>query len=125
MSLLRRLLGATAQLLAAVGAVGCVAGVVGIWIFRHNMSGKVNKEAGKKEVVAASVEVDLVLQKVQATADEWQSDLDAAREELPRVKAEVLGWLTHAAVAVTVLCVWVAVSQMSLFAHARKWGRGA
>jgi hypothetical protein len=84
-----------------------------------------DKEVSKEEVVAASGEVDLVLQKGQATVDEWQSGLDAAREEVPRVKAEILGWLTPAAVAVTAVCVWVAVSQISLFAHARKWGRGA
>jgi hypothetical protein len=55
--------------------------------------------------------------------DGWQSDLDAAREELPRVRVEVLGWLTPAAIAVSVLGAWVALSQISLFAHARKWCR--
>ena len=53
-------------------------------------------------------------------------DVDAARAELPRLKARILGWLTLLAVAVTVVCTWVGVSKISLFAHGWKWcfGRG-
>jgi hypothetical protein len=84
-----------------------------------------DKEASGREVAAASSEVDLVLQKCQATVDDWQSSLDAVREDFPRVKEEVLGWLWPAAVAMTLLVGWVAVGQLSLFAHAVRWCRGA
>jgi hypothetical protein len=55
--------------------------------------------------------------------EDWQSDLDGAREELARVQAEALGWLTLGAVAVSALCAWVGVSQISLFAYAWGWCR--
>jgi hypothetical protein len=82
-----------------------------------------DREATEKEVVNASSEVAAVLQKCQRTVDGWQSDLDGAREELSRVRAEALGWLTLVAVAVSALCAWVGVSQVSLFAHAWGWCR--
>jgi hypothetical protein len=83
------------------------------------------KETSRQEVVAATTEVDLVLQRCQATAEDWQSDLDAAREELPHVKAEILGWLKTAVVAVTVLSVWMAVGQFCLLARALHWYRAS
>jgi hypothetical protein len=86
--------------------------------------GDEDKGAAEKEVVAAAGEVELVLRKCQATVDHWQSDLDAGPNEILRVKAEILRWLTLIAIAATVICVWVAMSQISLFAHALKWGRG-
>jgi hypothetical protein len=79
--------------------------------------------ADEKEVAAASREVELVLQKCQATVDDWQSDLDAVGEQLPHIKGKALAWLRLVAIGVSVLCVWVGVSQISLFAHARKWCR--
>src|SRR5262249_25610971 len=83
-----------------------------------------DKESSGREVAAAASEVDLVLEKCQAAVDAWQSDLDAVREEVSRVKAEVLGWLWPAAVAVTLLVGWVGLGQLSLFAHALQWCRG-
>jgi hypothetical protein len=85
--------------------------------------GEGDKEASRQEVVKAAGEVDSVLQRCQATAEEWQADLDAAREELPHVKGEILGWLKAAVVAVTVLSVWMAVGQICLFARGLQWCR--
>jgi hypothetical protein len=79
---------------------------------------------GRQKVAAATGEVDLVLQKCQAAVDAWQSDLDVARDDLAHVKAKIPGWLTCAAIAVTVLCSWVGAGQISLFAHALRWCRG-
>jgi hypothetical protein len=81
-------------------------------------------ETGRQKVAAATSEVDLVLQKCQATVEAWQSDLDAARDDLAHARAKLLGWLTCAAIAVTVLCLWVGAGQISLFARAPRWCRG-
>jgi hypothetical protein len=81
------------------------------------------KEAGGQQVAAATSEVDLTLQRCQAKVDAWQSDLAGAREEIQHVRAKVRGWVTLAAVALTVLLVWVAAGQVSLFAHALLWLR--
>ena len=86
--------------------------------------GEGEKETGGQQVAAATNEVDLVLQRCQTQANAWQADLDAAREKMRQVRAQVAGWLTPTAVAVTVLLVWVAVGQISLFAHALQWFRG-
>jgi hypothetical protein len=83
-----------------------------------------DRAATEKDVAAASSEVDLVLQKCQATVDDWQSDLDAANQKLPRLTGDLLGWLTPGAILVTALCAWVAVSQISLSVHAWGWLRG-
>jgi hypothetical protein len=80
-------------------------------------------ETGRQEVAAATGEVDLFLQKCQATVDAWQSDLDEARDDLAQVKGKLLGWMTCAAIVVTVLCSWVGAGQISLFASALRWCR--
>jgi hypothetical protein len=84
-----------------------------------------DKEASGRDVAAATGEVDLVLQRCQAAVDGWQSDLDAAREDVARLTAEILGWLNCAAVVVTLVCLWVAAGQISLFARALQWCRGS
>jgi hypothetical protein len=85
--------------------------------------GDTDKETSRREVAAATTDVDLVLQRCQATVEDWQSDLEAAREQLPSVKAQTLGWLKIAVVAVTVLSAWMAVGQFCLFARALQWFR--
>jgi hypothetical protein len=85
--------------------------------------GERDKEATEREVADASSEMAAVLQKCQRAVDGWQSDLDGAREELARVQAQALRWLTLGAVAVSALCAWLGVSQVSLFAHAWGWCR--
>ena len=87
--------------------------------------GESDKAITKDEVVAAVSDLSLVLRKCQATLDNWQSDLNSALEQLARLKTQILGWLTFAAVAVTAFCAWGLVSQISLAAHAWKWVRGA
>jgi hypothetical protein len=46
-----------------------------------------------REVAATASEVERVLEKCQVAVDGWQSDLDAAREDLARVKAQPVSWL--------------------------------
>jgi hypothetical protein len=83
-----------------------------------------DKETNHREVASATSQVDLVLQNCHAALDDWQADLDAAREEVARVKGQILGWLAYAAVGVTILCLWVGAGQFSLFARALRWCRG-
>jgi hypothetical protein len=87
--------------------------------------GEGDKTANEREVVCAANDVDLVLQRCQATVEEWQSQLDAVREALAYFEAHVSGWLTVATIAGTVLFAWVGLGQISLLAHAWKWFRRA
>jgi hypothetical protein len=83
-----------------------------------------DKETSGQELAATTSQVDLVLQRCQAKVDDWESNLDAAREEMGWVRPKVAGGLTLTAIAVTVLLGWVAAGQVSLFAHALRWFRG-
>lgn len=82
-----------------------------------------NTEIGRHQVAATTSEVDLFLQNCRTTISAWQSNLDEMRDDLAHVKARILGWLTCAAVVVTVLCAWLGAGQISLFARALRWCR--
>lgn len=86
-------------------------------------AGEGDTESDGQEVAAATGEVDLFLQKCQATGDAWQSDLDSTRENLARFRTKIRGWLTWAAIGLTLLCSWMGAGQLSLFARALRWCR--
>ena len=79
------------------------------------------KGTSSREIAATTSEVDQVLERCQAAVDSWQSDLDGAREDLAHVKAQIVSWLTYVAIVMTVLLVWVAAGQISLFGRALEW----
>ncbi len=80
-----------------------------------------NKESSGQEIAAASSAVDLALQRCQQKVADWQSGIEAAREGLQFVKTGIFGWVTPAAIVVTLFCAWVAVGQISVFALALPW----
>jgi hypothetical protein len=80
-----------------------------------------DKETSGQEVVATTNAVDRVLERCQTTVDDWQSELDAVRADLEPVKTQTLRWLLIGAIAMTVLLVWVAAGQISLFGRAVAW----
>jgi hypothetical protein len=79
---------------------------------------------GSIDVKSATSEVDLVLQRCQRAVEEWQTSVDLTRQRLGDLKEKIVGWLTWAAIVVTVLVAWVGAGQISLFAHGVKWCRG-
>jgi hypothetical protein len=87
--------------------------------------GEGDKETSGQEIAAATSEIELALQRCQARVDDFQTNVDAIREQVQDVKVGVLGWLTPAAIALTLLLAWVGVGQLSLFARALQWCRGA
>ena len=86
--------------------------------------GNGEKADAGKEIVAATSEVDLILEKCRARMDVWQADLEAVRDELRQAKEEILSCLTPAAIVGTLLCLWMAAGQISLFAQGRRWCKG-
>jgi hypothetical protein len=83
--------------------------------------GNGEKGTGSQEVGARTSDVDHVLEKCQVAMDSWQPDLDAALEDLERVKAQMATWLRYGAIAMTVLLVWAGAGQLSLFGRALGW----
>src|SRR5262249_1270853 len=84
-----------------------------------------DRETDGREVAAATSEVGLALERCQGKLDDWQASLDATGVELQRVKDGMHGWLTVAAIGVTLFLAWMAVGQLSLFTQALRWCRGA
>jgi hypothetical protein len=83
--------------------------------------GEGDKDGSAREVAGASRAVHLALQRCQLKLDDWQSQLEAARDEVRDARAQVLGWLTAASLAASFLVGWVALGQISLFLHALRW----
>ncbi|HEV3142452.1 MAG TPA: hypothetical protein VGZ47_01055 [Gemmataceae bacterium] len=80
-----------------------------------------DREISRNDVDSAAGDVDLVLQRCQTALEQWQSDLDGARENVARFHARIRGWLTCMAIAVTVLFAWIGAGQLSLFGRALRW----
>lgn len=85
--------------------------------------GDENRGSAAHEVTAATSAVDLALQRCQTTLDEWQDNLDLVREGLPQVRTTVNHWLGLTPIGVSLVCLWMILAQMSLFARALKWCR--
>jgi hypothetical protein len=87
--------------------------------------GESDTAASEKDVAEASREVDQVLQDCLTVVREISARLEKARNDLPRIEAQVVGWMKLSAIIVTAVCSWVALSQICLFVCAWKWCRGA
>jgi hypothetical protein len=74
-----------------------------------------------RDLAAKTSEVEQFLEKCEAAVIGWQFDLDAASGDLARVRAQIVSWLTCVAIAMTVLFVWAALGQISLFGRALGW----
>src|SRR5262245_41643252 len=85
--------------------------------------GDKDKEASSREVAATTSDVGELLEKCQTALDGWQSELDTAREDLTRIKTQIVRWQPYAAIALTVLLAWVAAGQVSLLGRALEWLR--
>jgi hypothetical protein len=91
----------------------------------ENAVGDGNTQSSGQEIARASGAVDVALQKCQENVADWQSQLEAAREEVRYVNTKLLGWLSPTMIVLTLLCGWVALGQISLFTHALAWWKGA
>lgn len=87
--------------------------------------GEGDQPANEREVLSSANDIDLVLQRCQATVEDWQSQLEATREALAYFESHVNGWLAVVTIAVTVLCVWMGLGQISLSIHGWKRFRSA
>jgi hypothetical protein len=56
---------------------------------------------------------------------EFAPRLAKVRQRTDELKSRTLGWITPAAVLISLVCLWIALSQVSLLAHAWSWWRQA
>ena len=52
-----------------------------------------------------------------------ESQVGQVRQRTEELKSRTLPWITPAVILVSLLCFWIALSQLSLLLHARSWWR--
>jgi hypothetical protein len=67
--------------------------------------------------------VERTLEAIRGLVAQYQTQVTQARQRTAELKARTLTWITPAAVLVSLVCFWIAVSQVGLLAHARSWWR--
>jgi hypothetical protein len=67
--------------------------------------------------------IERALETLRGSVGEYQAQVKRARQRVNELKTRTLTWITPAAVVVSLVCIWIAVSQVSLLSHARSWWR--
>lgn len=69
--------------------------------------------------------IERALQTVRDMIAEYQSQVTQVRQRVEELKSRTLPWITPAAVLLSLVCFWIALSQISLLAHAWSWWKRA
>jgi hypothetical protein len=67
--------------------------------------------------------IDRALKAMRASVAGYELQVAQVRGRTEELKSRTLPWITPAAVAVSLVCFWVALSQLSLLCHAWSWCR--
>jgi hypothetical protein len=67
--------------------------------------------------------IERTLETMRGMVGDYQTQLRQARQRTDEVKAKMLAWLAPAAILLSLVCFWIAVSQISLLSHALSWWR--
>jgi hypothetical protein len=75
---------------------------------------------------AEDAQLSRIEQALQA-AREWlagyKAQVEQVRQRTTELRSRTLSWITSAALGASLVCFWVALSQVSVLAHARSWWR--
>ena len=69
--------------------------------------------------------IDRALKTMRRSINNYKSQVAQVRQRTKTLQSKTLPWITPAAVLVSVLCFWIALSQVSLLFHACSWWRHA
>jgi hypothetical protein len=67
--------------------------------------------------------IERTLETMRGMVGDYQAQVRQARQRTDELKAKTLAWITPAAILVSLVCFWIALSQVSLLFHARSWWR--
>jgi hypothetical protein len=73
------------------------------------------------DVAAQQSRIERSLQMMRGLLAEFQPRLTDVRRRTEELKLKTLSWITPAAILISALCFWIALSQVSLMFHARSW----
>jgi hypothetical protein len=82
--------------------------------------GEPGSEAGS-DAEARLSQVERALQTMQRLIAEYEPQLAQVRQRTGVLESKTLSWITPAAVIISLTCFWIAISQVSLLAHAWSW----
>jgi hypothetical protein len=69
--------------------------------------------------------IEETLKRMRELVADYQSQVTQVRQRTVDLKSRTLPWITPAAILISVVCFWIALSQISLMAHARSWWKKA
>jgi len=69
--------------------------------------------------------VDQTLSSMRGLIAEYEPRLQHVRQKTEQLKSWTLPWITPATVVISLVCFWIALSQISMMAHARSWWKHA
>jgi hypothetical protein len=67
--------------------------------------------------------IEQALKTMQRLLAEYEPHLTQVRQRTEQLKSSIFSWITPAAILVSFVCFWIALSQVSLLAHAWAWWR--
>jgi hypothetical protein len=67
--------------------------------------------------------IERTLKALRGWLAEFAPRLTEVRQRAEELKSKTLPWITPAAVLISVVCFWIALSQVSLMCHAWSWGK--
>jgi hypothetical protein len=69
--------------------------------------------------------IEQLLVAVRGLVAEYEPQLARVRQQTEELRSRTFRWITPTAVLVSLVCCWVALSQVSLLVHAWSWWKGA
>jgi hypothetical protein len=69
--------------------------------------------------------IEQALKMMQGMVADYAGRIADARQQTAVLKDRILFWITPVSVLLSFICFWIALSQVSLMAHAMAWWRGA
>jgi hypothetical protein len=87
--------------------------------------GEPGPRAGADEVNPQLSRVEQALSRMRSLVDQYEPRLAEVRQRTEELKAQTFPWITPAVVLVSVICGWIALSQISVLVHACSWWRRA
>jgi hypothetical protein len=78
---------------------------------------------GEEDDNARLSRMDRTLKKIRASVADYESKVAEVRRRTEELKSRTLPWITPAAAVLSLVCFWVALSQLSLLCHAWSWCR--
>jgi hypothetical protein len=83
-----------------------------------------NGEGPAGGVRSKMIDVEKLLESIQELTAEYQAKVTKLRDKLDNLHSEMEAWITPAALIVSAVLFWIAISQISLLIHACSWLRG-